>query len=108
MSIRLRTVHREYVGAHDIIHVDKIPHLLSVFKDQRLLVVQHARSEDRSHSGIWIGECLPGSIDIKEPKCRNRKTVSATVDEANFFLVSLGERINGVNLRRLGFIRRYR
>src|SRR5947208_16419874 len=108
MPIRPRTLHRKYVGADNIIDMDEIPHLLSVFKDQRLLAVQHARGEDRSHSGIWIGECLPGSIDIEKAKCRYRKTVSAAIDEANLFLVPLGERINGIDLRRLGFLSRHR
>ena len=49
---------RRDIGPGNVLNVDEIPSLLTVFEDQRRLVLQQTAAENRRHAGVGIGKGL--------------------------------------------------
>src|SRR3954447_17086460 len=58
---RLWRFERQAARLSNVVDVDKITLLVSIFEDQWGAVIQQARSEDRQDTCVRIGECLPRS-----------------------------------------------
>ena len=94
-------LHREEVGADDVVHADEVALLFAILKDERRLVVDHARGEDGGDTGVGVRERLARAVDIEEAKRGDRQIVVAPEDEAELLLIAFGERVDGVDLGRL-------
>ncbi len=80
--------------AHDVAHMDEVARLFAVLEDHRRVPVEQARSEDRGHPGIRIGERLVGSVDVEEAQRHRGDAVGGARDKRQLLVVALGDRVD--------------
>src|SRR4051812_19026809 len=54
-----RPLHREPAGERHVVNRNKIAILPAVLVNNRRLIIEVTRGEDRQHSGVWIRKRLP-------------------------------------------------
>src|SRR4051812_45633050 len=91
----IRHFQRQPATLCNVVNANEIALLIAVFENQRGVVVQQARSENRQHSSIRIRKRLPRAVNIEEPQCYSRNSVSPADEQTHLFLVKLRKRVNG-------------
>jgi hypothetical protein len=93
-SCGVRGFECETARPRHVVYAHEIAALKTVFEDQRRIVVQQTRCEDRQDTGVRIRERLTRAEHVEEPKRDCLDAIRPADHQAHAFLVEFGERID--------------
>src|SRR5690606_35551272 len=104
----VRCFERKSTGTCHIPDVHEVAPRLSVLEDERRIVVEKARTKDCQDAGVWLSQCLPGTLDDEEPERDGVDAVGTSDHQTHPLLVVFRKRVHRGQVRALAFRRRQR
>src|SRR5882757_511373 len=84
--------HRKGLG--DVLNVDEVASLLAILEDQRRLIIEQARNENRRHARIGVAQRLARPIGVEQPKRHGWNFEGASDGQEHLLVIALVHRVD--------------